>query len=318
MLAQQQIEEFEQNGFLLVKEMVSSDRVLDPLIAEYTDRLRMLCKRWVEDKKLPIDAALGDINYMIKACAEARIDYIQPLDISLPADSIQSHTSFHAGPAAFDLITNETLLDAVQSLIGPEITSNPIQHVSIKPPLAALSNQGIGPHIEPSNWHQDRGMMLEDADNTRIVTAWIAITDANENNGCLRVIPGSHKNPMLAHSPESGQLHIAPSEFDEGEAVAVPVPAGGAVLLHPNTIHGSLSNHSNDICWSFDLRYNVTGEPTGREFFPSFIARSAANPESVLSSAHAWRQLWEDARKQLSDDTPIRIHRWEKESEVCV
>lgn len=317
MLAQQQIDEFERDGYLMVEKLVSRDRILEPLIAEYTDRLRTLCKRWVNDKKLPIEAARGDINYMIKSCASAGVDYFQHLDISLPPGTIESDTPFHAGPAVFDLITHSNLLDAVQSLIGPEITSNPIQHVRIKPPLASLPSREIRPHIVATDWHQDRGVTLEDADNTHMVTVWIAVTDANENNGCLRVIPGSHKNPMLAHCPESGQLHIPPNQFDETEAVSIPVPSGGGVLFHPNTIHSSLSNHSNDIRWSFDLRYNVTGEATGREFFPSFVARSEADPGSALRSAHAWRQLWEDTRKRLADDTPVKIHRWEGNPEVC-
>jgi len=317
MLTRQQIEEFERDGYLRVEALISKQHVLEPLIAEYTDRLRTLCRRWVKDKKLPVEAARGDMNYMIKACAEAGVDYFQPLDISLPPGAIQSHTPFHAGPSVFDLITDATLLDAVQSLIGPEITSNPIQHVRIKPPLASLRKQDTTPHIVATDWHQDRGVTLEDADNTHMVTVWIAVNDANENNGCLRVIPGSHKNPMLAHCPASHQLHIPPSQFDESKAVAIPVPAGGGVLFHPNTIHSSLSNHSNDIRWSFDLRYNVTGEPSGREFFPSFVARSKANPDSVLTSAHTWRQLWEDTRKQLSDDTPVKIHRWQGDAEVC-
>ena len=317
MLTRQQIDSFDQDGYLMVEDLIDKDRILEPLIAEYTDRLRTLCRRWVDEKKLPVEAARGDINHMIKVCAQSGLDYFQPLDISLPPGDIDTKTPFHAGPAVFDLITHETLLNAVQSLIGPEITSNPIQHVRIKPPLASLPNREIRPHIVATDWHQDRGVTLEDADQTRMVTVWIAITHANENNGCLRVIPGSHKNPMLAHCPASGQLHIPPNQFDEQTAVAIPVPAGGGVLFHPNTIHSSLSNHSNDIRWSFDLRYNVTGDATGRDFFPSFVVRSEANPESELRSAHAWRQLWEDARKKLSDDTPVRIHRWEADAEVC-
>ena len=143
------------------------------------------------------------------------------------------------------------------------------------------------------------------------------MTDATKDNGCLQVIPGSHKNPMLEHCPGAGQLHIPSSQFDETSAQTLPVRAGGCVLFHPNTIHGSLSNNSKEIRWSFDLRYNVTGDSTGREFFPSFVARSRSTPETELKSAHTWRQLWEEARSKLSDDSPVEIHRWESGGEVC-
>lgn len=317
MLTQRQFEEFERNGYLVVDELVSIQNVLEPLKAEYTDRLRTLCRRWAKDKKMPIAGASGNFNQMIMSCVDAGIDYFQPLDISLPPGAILAQTPFHAGPAIFNLMTNSALLDAVESLLGPELTSNPIQHVRIKPPLKSLMGADVRPHIVATDWHQDRGVTLEEADESRLVTVWLAITDATEENGCLQVIPGSHKNPMLAHCPGAGQLHIPTSQFDEDSAVALPVPAGGAVLFHPNTIHGSLSNHSKELRWSFDLRYNVTGDSTGREFFPSFVARSRSAPETELKSAHTWRQLWEEARNNLSDDTPVKIHRWEPGAEVC-
>ena len=317
MLAQQQIKDFERNGYLVVDELVPVQTVLNPLIAEYTDRLRLLCRRWAQDKKLPLASASGDFSQMIMACVNAGIDYFQPLDISLPPGAIQAHTPFHAGPAVFDLMTNPDLLDAVESLLGAELTSNPIQHVRIKPPLKSLTGEDVRPHIVATDWHQDRGVTLEEADETRMVTVWVAVTEATEKNGCLQVIPGSHKNPMLAHCPGKGQLHIPQSQFDAESAVALPVPAGGGVLFHPNTIHGSLSNNSQEIRWSFDLRYNVTGDSTGRDFFPSFVARSRAAPDTELRLAHTWRQMWEDTRDNLSNDAPVQIHRWEAGSEVC-
>ena len=49
----------------------------------------------------------------------------------------------HFGPAVFDLVTVPALLDLAEDLIGPEITSNPIQHVRIKPPSDALQSDEI-------------------------------------------------------------------------------------------------------------------------------------------------------------------------------
>ncbi len=317
MLTQEQIEKFERDGYLVVDRLVSVAEVLEPLEIEYTALLRGLCQQWSCDDRLPAAADEKDFSSMIMAAVDAGIDYFQPIDISLPTGDINARTPFHAGPAVFALMTNTAVLDAVESLLGPELTSNPIQHVRVKPPRGALKGAEKRPHIVATDWHQDRGVTHADADESRMVTVWVAVTAATEENGCLQVIPGSHKQPMLTHCPASGQLRIPKQQFSEAMAQPLPVPAGGAVFFHPNTIHSSLENTSASIRWSFDLRYNVTGDSTGREFFPSFVARSFSAPETELRSATAWRQLWEDARTRLSCGAPVDIHRWDGEDELC-
>jgi ectoine hydroxylase-related dioxygenase (phytanoyl-CoA dioxygenase family) len=317
MLTQQQVDTFERDGYLVVNELVSITEVIEPLKREYTSLLSGLCKLWSREGALPAAAAEGSFSDMIMATVDAGIDYFQPIDISLPPGNIDAQTPFHAGPAVFDLMTHEPLLDAVESLLGPELTSNPIQHVRVKPPHVALKGAEVRPHIVATDWHQDRGVTHADADESRMVTVWVAVTDATEDNGCLQVIPGSHKQSMLTHCPASGQLRIPTEQFAVASARSLPVPAGGAVLFHPNTIHSSLDNTSGAIRWSFDLRYNVTGDSTGREFFPSFVARSRSAPDSELRSAAVWRQSWEDARDRLADDAPVAIHRWDGSSELC-
>ena len=72
------------------------------------------------------------------------------------------------------------------------------------------------------------------------------------------------------------------------------------MIFHPLTPHASLPNTTDGFRWSFDLRYNVSGQPTGRSHFPDFVARSARAPGSVLSDWRAWRGMWEDARARLA------------------
>ena len=55
--------------------------------------------------------------------------------------------------------------------------------------------------------------------------------------------------------------------------------------------HSSLSNNSDDVRVSLDLRYNPTGQPTGRPEFPGFVARSRRDPSSELRDPEAWKQL---------------------------
>ena len=69
------------------------------------------------------------------------------MDISLSLGNIRADLPFHAGPFVFRMITDSNLLDSVESIIGPEITSNPIQHVRIKPPASILDDKEIRAHI---------------------------------------------------------------------------------------------------------------------------------------------------------------------------
>ena len=70
--------------------------------------------------------------------------------------------------------------------------------------------------------------------------------------------------------------------------------------MHRLTMHASLSNHSQDVRWSFDLRYNPIGQPTGRGHFPGFVARSRQNPASELRDPAEWARLWHECRDRLA------------------
>jgi ectoine hydroxylase-related dioxygenase (phytanoyl-CoA dioxygenase family) len=213
-------------------------------------------------------------------------------------------------------MTSSGLLDCVESLLGSELTSNPIQHVRIKPPGRIVDASEVRSFVTATEWHQDRATALHEADETRMVTAWVAITDATVENGCLQVIPGSHRRALQAHCPQP-QLGIPDRILQADVAESLPVKSGGMVLFHPLTIHGSLENRTTSIRWSFDLRFHETGQASGRPMFPSFIARSRANPHTELRDAQRWKQLWLDARANLADHDAVEIHRWSAEAEIC-
>jgi len=312
MLTPAQIEQFETMGYLVVNDVLDPAR-LAAIEAEYAGVMDHLYAGWQAQGRVSDGAGL-DFWGKLLAAYTAGCDWFQPMDISLPGDQIQADTPFHFGPAVFDMVTNPRLLDMVEQLIGAEITSNPIQHVRIKPPATTLRDTEIRAHITTTDWHQDRAVGLEEADQTEMVTVWLAITDATVENGCLQVAPG--KVGMLPHCPKT-QTAIADGFIDPARAVPLPVKAGGAVIFHPLTPHASLANQTDGFRWSFDLRYNVTGQNTGRSHFPAFIARSRAQPETELHDWQAWAQMWLSARTRLSTAPHTPIHRWQADSPAC-
>ncbi len=228
-LTDDQLRFFETQGYLVVEGILGDD-VLAPVRAEYETLLDRILDGWGVARQ-------GDFADKIGTANDTGRDWFQPMDISLPGDRIEADTPMHIGPAVFDMINAPGLLDMVEDLIGPEITSNPIQHVRIKPPQRKLRADEARAHVGGTDWHQDRAVALEEADQTRMVTVWLAVTDATVENGCLQVVPG--RADLLPHCPQR-QTSIAKGFVDTDLAVPLPVKAGGAVIFHPMTPHASL------------------------------------------------------------------------------
>jgi len=205
----------------------------------------------------------------------------------------------------FKALICEEILDVVESIVGPEIYSNPVQHVRIKPPERLLPKNEMGqPIIGATAYHQDAGVVNEKAQETEMLTVWFPIFDAPVEAGPLKVVPGSHKGEILRHCANYknlGLTQIPEHLFDEEGAVPVPLDRGDLVILHKKTVHASLSNISDNIRWSFDLRYNPIGQDTGREVFPGFVARSRDDVSSEFRDANKWKDLWEDTRIKMSE-----------------
>ena len=141
-------------------------------------------------------------------------------------------------PTFDELCHNSKILDAVESIIGKDILicgttlfiKNPNQEGFVSFHQDA---KYIG--LEPHNW----------------VTAWIAVTDSNEENGCMRMWSGSHKNNLKKHSEKFNEGNL----LTRGQTVEnVPLESTKSVILragqmslhHPTIVHGSGLNKSND------------------------------------------------------------------------
>ncbi|MEM9552345.1 MAG: phytanoyl-CoA dioxygenase family protein [Pseudomonadota bacterium] len=314
MLTHSQIDQFNTQGYLVLENVIDAE-TRRAVLAEYSDLMDHLYDGWYAQDLVPKPSPDMGFWDKLDLAYKAGFDWYQPLDISLPHEDIAADTPMHFGPAVFSLATHPNILDIAESLIGPELTSNPIQHVRIKPPERLVDASESRAHVVSTDWHQDRGVTLKSADNTQMVTVWLAITDATVENGCLQVKPGV-EHEMLPHCL-SKQVAISDTFLPKRPAVPAPVKAGGAVVFHPLTPHASLPNTSDGYRWSFDLRYNVTGQSTGRDQFPSFVARSRARPETELRDWRVWKRMWEETRTRLAIGAHIPQHRWPSDGPYC-
>jgi phytanoyl-CoA hydroxylase len=321
------VERFGDQGYVLVEGLLDPQRDLDPVVREYEVALDRVADEWrAEGKIASTYADLPFARRFAHVLNDAGPSGYRPFDISLSgrmAATEPMHQSMHLGPAIFDLITNQGLLDVVEQLIGPEILSNPIQHVRIKPPEALLSPEfrGRNTMVSAVEWHQDQGVALPEVDQTDMLTVWFPVFDATIENGCLCIIPESHKRGLLTHCPsrpgQSFDLRI-PESVRQADGMPVPMERGGVLFLHRRTMHSSLRNLSDGVRWSFDLRYQPIGQPTGRPWFPAFVARSRRDPGAEVHDWRTWASLWEGARSNLAvHPEEMKPRRWTGTEPVC-
>ena len=307
-------QKFEQNGYVVVRGLLDPVRDLQPILDDYTDLLDRLAQAWYTEGRIP--STYSDLPFdsrFMQIVAHLGENWTQYFDISLPSSATEE-TPLHLSQPVFHLMRNRAILDVVEALIGPEIYSNPIQHVRIKPPQQMLVAEEQGnAMVGKTAWHQDQGAALPEADETEIVTVWLPITEALEENSCLRVIPGHHQASLLTHCP----VLTIPESLLEREEVTLPMRPGDVLFMHRLTPHASTANVSDTIRWSFDLRYHPIGQPTGRPALPGFVARSAENPEKELTDHGAWIAQWEKARQRLIQNGAFKMHRWNGDEPIC-
>jgi len=145
----------------------------------------------------------------------------------------------HLISPVFDKVChNNNILDAVESIIGKNILVCGTTLFVKKPKekeFVSFHQDAKYIGLEPYNW----------------VTAWIAVTESNEENGCMRIWPGSHKEKLKHHNQKFNEKNL----LTRGQTVEnVPIDktkpvilkAGQMSLHHPTVVHGSGLNKSND------------------------------------------------------------------------
>lgn len=306
------------DGYLVLDGVLDVQRDLQPVLDGYEVVLEELAVTL--HQRGEISSTFADLPFgqrLIRITRERGRSVSQHFDISLPQTGVRADTPMHVGPACFNLLTNSNLLDIAESIIGPDIYCSPVGHVRMKLPEGTISaGDGMMAKIP---WHQDNGVVLEEADDAEVLTVWLPLTEATVENGCLQVIPAPRNTDLMAHCPSSSKGAHIPDKYVPADAVvSLPTRPGSILLMHPRTPHSSLENSTTDqVRISMDLRYQPVGTPTGRPHFPGFVARSRTRPQDVLSDAAAWSAMWHTARADLAAGSTPSFNRWSADSPVC-
>jgi phytanoyl-CoA hydroxylase len=185
------------------------------------------------------------------------------VDTQTVAPHLVVHSRFLA-----EFCADARLAGIAADLLGPDVRLYWEQAVYKQPRSA-----------EPVLWHQDNGYTF--VEPQAYLTCWIAITDATPENGCVVVMPGTHRLGTLAHrSTPIGQECWG----DDARAVEVPVRAGSIVVFTSLTPHYTARNTTDAVRKAYIVQYAPDGAVAYRP-----QANGSRGPAEILD--HPRRQF---------------------------
>jgi ectoine hydroxylase-related dioxygenase (phytanoyl-CoA dioxygenase family) len=213
MLSQQQIASYNENGYLLVENVVTPDQLarMRDIALDFIDKSR---KVTVSDDVFDLDEG--------HSAATPKLTRVK-----LPH---KQHPYF------WEVAKNSGITQVLRQLLGPNVLLQ-TSKLNTKAP-------GGGAAVE---WHQDWAFYPHTNDN--ILACGLMLEDVDLANGPLQVIPGSHRGPVLSHNNKDGvfcgAVDPADPDFHAKKAVTLTGKAGSMTVHHARTLHGSAPNRSD-------------------------------------------------------------------------
>ena len=235
MLTDEQIRQFREDGYLVFAALIQGERlayykqVFDELVVEGC-KLTEQGPHWTLELDERGEPRAGLLHKVQGVCVvDARV---------------------------LELAREPAILDRVAVLLGENIDVFGTKF------FPKLPNGGTS-----TGWHQDNFYFGTDTD--RIISCGIYLEDSDVENGCLRVVPGSHRMGEIVEHRRNPSRHGSWTTVDESRAVDLAIPAGTVVLFSANLLHGAYDNHSNRTRYSTAWHY--LPEELNPERFPKGI-----------------------------------------------
>ncbi|MAE65844.1 MAG: mitomycin antibiotic biosynthesis protein [Phycisphaeraceae bacterium] len=186
--------------------------------------------------------------------------------------------SYDFSAAFFQSAHHPPTLDLVESILGPDIELFQLGQCLVKEP--------VGGH--PKNLHQDAAYFEHKYEGPIGQLNYVIDTDLN--NGCLHVVPGSHRLGMLRHEDTLSHLGLNADEWPWEKALPIEGRAGDSIFFHVKCIHGSQPNRSDAPRPVFIHRYRRADD---------YIVVSATTTENRAEAEKAAAQASKDNQRML-------------------
>ncbi|KAG7320363.1 hypothetical protein KOW79_016216 [Hemibagrus wyckioides] len=258
---------YEENGFILIKNLVSEED-----IDRFRNEFERICTR---DVKIPGLVIMRDVSI-------AKSEFVQG------EKAVTKLQDFQEDPELFRYCSLPQILKYVECFTGPNIMAMHTMLIN-KPP-------DTGKKTSRHPLHQDLHYFpFRPAD--RIVCAWTAMEKINQQNGCLVVLPGTHKGTLKEHVyPEweggVNKMYHGITDYNPNHPrVHLEMEKGDTVLFHPLLIHGSGMNHTEGFRKAISCHYASAD--------CQYIDVKGSTQENIS------KEVEELARKRLGSETTL-------------
>lgn len=241
-LSQGQIDTFRREGYVPIGKLVE-DSMLEELRSEY-DRA--------------FDEARNSSLYRNLAADGGGAQRREAGQNTGPAEEMLQITQMCERSMAYRrLLYHAPILDITEDLIGPNIQLFHDQAL-FKP---AHHGGPIHPHQDNAYWH---------CLPANLVSCWLTLDDVDVTNGAMHLLPSSH---LQAVGHKRGDVLLDADGFDKTSARAVPLPAGGALFHHCQTLHFTPPNHTDRQRRAFAMHFMTPGTRSVSGDLPVGFAR---------------------------------------------
>lgn len=205
----------------------------------------------------------------LMAEARSHVEWLLEKNPGTRPEQLHAHLAV-TDPFWIRLVSDPRLLDVAEQFIGPNIALFSTHYICKAPYTGAAVL-----------WHQDGSYWP--LDPMEVVTLWLAVSETDPGNGCMRVIPRTQHLDLQEMHEDNTVDNVLGSSIDKGlvdesQAVDCIMQPGDVEVHHPNVIHGSNANTSDRWRMGLTIRYIPTTTRILRDAGAPFLLRGEAVP----------------------------------------
>ena len=284
---QAKVEAYHNDGYLLLPGLFT-EADMQPVRLAIEDEVDRLADRFYRAGKVSSRFADQPFNRRLVLLCESAQESVRIWEL---------RTRAAVTPELYRLVRHPGLLEMMTAILGPEVAWTGSFAVRVKLPES---------EVTAFPWHQDTQYYGNPTRHLHVISVWIPLVDVDERNGCLQLLPGSHRWGLLGGARDSERVVQMFEDVEQrGKPVVLPMRRGDALAFSNLTCHASTVNTTDEMRWSIDLRYVVPEAAAARsdeerQGYTTIYDHYRMRPISVTSRNPDEVVPWEQIRDLIS------------------